>query len=90
MFFVLLTRASIGFRSDLKELVIGSNIKVELSIVHKMSLSEWHVAVCIRSSIQAFRYIKYRHLNGLHRGIKGASGWIGVGFCHGGLVPFRA
>ena len=28
-FFVLLTRASIGFRSDLKELVIGSNIKVE-------------------------------------------------------------
>ena len=28
------------------------------------------VAVCIRSSIQAFRYIKYRHLNGLHRGIK--------------------
>ena len=29
MFFVLLTRASIGFRSDLKELVIGSNIKVE-------------------------------------------------------------
>ena len=29
MFFVLLTRASIGFGSDLKELVIGSNIKVE-------------------------------------------------------------
>ena len=67
MFFVLLSMASIGFRSDLKELATLSNIKVKH--VHKMCLSK--CAVCIRISIQAFRYIKYRHLNGLHRGKKG-------------------
>lgn len=53
MFFVLLSMASIGFRSDLKELATLSNIKVKH--VHKMCLSK--CAVCIRISIQAFRYI---------------------------------
>ena len=96
-------RASIGFGWTLKGGHICVEGNSFAWIIHPLQLACFGMLMtaCIWSTsssalylcnwikIQAFRYIIYKHLNGLHRGIKGASGWMGVCFCHRGPAPFQ-